>query len=302
MEISKRRLVLIIFLAALSSVIINIMIIGGAWLYLSSRLEKSNNNQINQNLYAKLQEKIIPSEGIVLPVKFNDIGVKLVSLGVIDIKKFESLYERRGGIGPQLKKMLSEGSNDYIKITPENSGILLNILWALGLANKNEILENGPMNDPRYGGAGNFASTGGWTLAKGSAMDHYSKHQLVSLSAAQQQLVEEVARNIYRPCCDNATYFPDCNHGMAMLGLLQLMAAQGLSKEKMYETALRVNSYWFPDTYLTIAAYLDKKGLTYEKQDPAKILGANFSSASGYSKILNEVAPVSGGGGGGCGV
>ena len=30
----------------------------------------------------------------------------------------------------------------------------------------------------------------------------------------------KIAKGIYRPCCNNSTYFPDCNHGMAMLGLL----------------------------------------------------------------------------------
>ena len=65
-------------------------------------------------------------------------------------------------------------------------------------------------------------------MAKGDAMEHYSKHALIALTAEEQDLVNRVSLNIYRPCCNNPTYFPDCNHGMAMLGLLELMAAQGL--------------------------------------------------------------------------
>jgi hypothetical protein len=47
---------------------------------------------------------------------------------------------------------------------------------------------------------------------------------LIPLTAEQQALVEEVAAEIYRPCCNNSTLFPDCNHGMAMLGFLELLA------------------------------------------------------------------------------
>lgn len=124
---------------------------------------------------------------------------------------------------------------------------LLNLLWGFGLSNKNPVLENGPMMDPRYGGAGNFASIGGWTLAQGNVMHHYSMHSFVTLTPQEQMLVERVAKNIYRPCCGNSTYFPDCNHGMAMLGLLELMAKDGRTEREMYEIAEEVNGYWFPN-------------------------------------------------------
>ena len=144
------------------------------------------------------------------------------------------------------KKLLYGKNNGHVAITAENSGMMLNMLWAFGLANKNPILENGPMMDPRYGGAENFASTGGWTLAKGNTMNHYSMHQFVTLTPEQQILVERVAKNIFRPCCKNSTYFPDCNHGMAMLGLLELMASQGATETDMYRISGEVNALWFP--------------------------------------------------------
>jgi len=37
------------------------------------------------------------------------------------------------------EKLLYDKNNGEIKITPENSGTLLNLFWALGLGNKNEI-------------------------------------------------------------------------------------------------------------------------------------------------------------------
>ena len=159
------------------------------------------------------------------------------------------------------------------------------------------------MTDPAYGGAGNFASTGGWTIAQGSAMDHYSKHKFFNLTSDQQALVDKISRGIYRPCCGNSTHFPDCNHGMAMLGLLELMASQGASEQDIWKAALAVNSYWFPDTYMTIAAYMKSKGIEWKDANPQEILGAGYSSGQGYAKIASQVvAPSSSQSGGGCGV
>jgi len=249
-----------------------------------------------------LEEKVLPSKGIILPVSWGDLGAKLVSVGAIDADKFKAIYEQRGAFTDEYDKLLFGQSDDKLKITKENSGYLLNLFWALGLARKNDILENGEMTNPAYGGAGRFASTGGWTLAKGDPMDHYSKHKFFNLTPEQQDLVDKVSKGIYRPCCDNSTHFPDCNHGMAMLGLLQLMASQGVSEQEMWKTALQVNSYWFPETYTTLAAYFERKGTAWDEIDPRLALGKEYSSASGYQRVLKEVEPVELQGGGGCSV
>jgi len=234
-------------------------------------------------------------------VKWGNLGIKMTEAGVIDKAKFENLYAERGGLSAVDKKMLSDSNNGNIVITPKNSGVILNMLWAFGLGNKNPILENGPMVDKRYGGADNFASTGGWTLAKGNAMDHYSMHSFIMLTLEQQALVEQVAKNIYRPCCGNSTYFPDCNHGMAMLGLLELMASQGVSETDMYKVALQVNTLWFPDTYQAIKTFFVSQNMDWNTVDPKKILSAEYSSASGYQKILSQIEPQKQKGGASCG-
>ncbi|MBI1985007.1 MAG: hypothetical protein HYS60_02795 [Candidatus Wildermuthbacteria bacterium] len=250
----------------------------------------------------QLESMVLPADGILLPIVWDDLGKQMLDSGVIDQEKFESIYGQRGGLDEYEQSLLSEEFSGSIVMTQENSGFLLNLFWAFGLANKNDILEQGPMMDARYGGAENFASTGGWTLSQGSVMEHYSRYSFVVLSQEQQALVENVSKNIYRPCCNNPTYFPDCNHGMAMLGLLELMAGQGVSEEEMYRVALQVNSYWFPDTYLAIAQYLDSKGIDWNKTSPKELLGYNFSSASGYRQILSQITPPSQGSSGGCGI
>lgn len=179
----------------------------------------------------------------------------------------------------------------------------LNLLWAFGLANKNQVLENGPIMDARYGGPTNMASVGGWTVTTGSVMDHYDKHTLVTLTADQQALVEKIARGVYRPCCNNSTYFPDCNHGMAMLGLLEYLVSTGATEDQMWNAAATANMSWFPDQYQTIAQYLKLKNIDAETITPQTLLGAEYSSGSGFAKIASQVPQTERQrGGGGCGV
>jgi len=260
-------------------------------------------NKTEKIIEDNYEQKVIPEDGVVLPAKWGDLGAKMTSVGVIDKIKLEELYASRRGLNGEERKLLEGLDNGYLKITPENSGFVLNLLWALGLGNKNEILDNGPMTDKKYGGAGGFASTGGWTLADGGAMNHYSKHRFIVLTPEQQAIVERVSKGIYRPCCGNSVYFPDCNHGMAMLGLLELMASQGVLEEEMYKAALAVNSYWFPDTYLVIAKYLKSQGKDWHMAVPKEILGYNYSSGPGYQKLLEKIEnPEIKGGGGGCSI
>lgn len=242
-----------------------------------------------------------PRTEAVIPVRWGDLGARLIAEGVIDEEKLRALYEGRGGLAEDEERLLVAGNEGDLLVTSENAPFILNLLWAFGLANENAILTEGAMSDPQYGGPGVFASTGGWTLARGDAMEHYARHDFVRLTEKQQALVRSIAENIYRPCCDNPTHFPDCNHGMAMLGLLELMASQGRGEEEIYRAALAMNELWFPETYLTIREYLAQKGRSFDSESPKTLLGREFSSASGYRKILEAVSPRSGGGAS-CGV
>lgn len=225
-----------------------------------------------------------------LPVSWGNLGAKMVREGVIDADKIRSLYSRREGFGKDYEKLLTGETNGKIIITSENAGYLLNLFWALGLSNNNPILRSGNMTNPAYGGADQFASTGGWTLSFGNPMDHYSRHAFIELTSKEEELVEKISKNIFRPCCNNSTYFPDCNHGMAMLGFLELVVSKGISEEEIYKSALTLNSFWFPNNYLTIAQFLKESGQDWKTISPKEILGQNFSSASGYARISAQVS------------
>ena len=277
-----------------ASIILSTLVVVYGWTNVNQKIVS---NEENKNERAPIAAQIIE-----LPVVWGNLGAQMISAGVIDRAQFEAVYESRGGLSDADKKLIDNLQNGNLVANQENSGLLLNLFWALGLGNKNEILEKGPMTDPSYGGAGGFASTGGWILANGGAMDHYSKHLFIVLTPEQQALVEKTSKNIYRPCCNNPTHFPDCNHGMAMLGLLELLASQGASEDEMYKVALQMNSFWFPNEYATIARYLTSKGVKMQDVGPKEILGINYSSGSGYAKVEQSLPREQNQGGGSCGV
>ncbi len=246
-----------------------------------------------------LPGKVMPANGFVLPVNWGVLGPRLIDLGVIDKQKFESAVK----LTDEQKKILEEGSNEPVKITADNSQFVVDFLWALGLAQKSIAYEEGPMGKEYKKEVGSFSSTGGWNLAKGSAVGHLGMHSLIDLTPDQQKKVAEIAKNIYRPCCGNSTWFPDCNHGMAALAAVEMMVSKGISDDEIYKNVLKLNSFWFGSSYLTAATYFARQGTDWVDVDAKKVLGAEFSSASGAQSITQKVGTLPYGAqtSGGCG-
>ncbi|MFU8771833.1 MAG: hypothetical protein ACNA8H_05375 [Anaerolineales bacterium] len=258
---------------------------------------------------AGLVSRINPHDGFKIPAQYGNIGPKLLESGAIDYEKFLQVYEQSGKpLSDEQVAILKNGSTETIVIDRDNSHFLLNLFWALGLTNSNPLLDQGLMMKYSEGQISRFASTGGWTIGVKSPTELYSSTAIISLTPEQHTLVEEVASGVYRPCCNNPTHFPDCNHGMAMLGLLQLLASQGVTAEQMFETAKYTNAFWFPQQNLDLAIFFkEAQGLDFEDVDARKIVGPNFSSGSGSQAVkqwlgeagLIERAPSQGGS---CGV
>ena len=123
-----------------SSILFSALIISGAWIYAA---ELKNPRAPEKIARTELEEKILPSAGVILPVSWGDLGAELVSVGAIDAEKFRAVYERRGAFTDEYASLLLGENNGQLKITNENAGYLLNLFWALGLANKNPILDSG---------------------------------------------------------------------------------------------------------------------------------------------------------------
>ena len=253
----------------------------------------------------KIYEQISPMDGYNLSVSYGSLGPQLIESGVISYDAFADIYKNAGTpLTAEEIAALNNGSDKQVVINAKNAHFLLNFFWAVGLANKNPILTEGPMVQYSDGKIEDFASTGGWGLATKPITDIYASLDLIPLTPEQQKLVEDVASRIYRPCCNNHTLFPDCNHGMAMLGIMELMASKGATADQMLEAAKYINAFWFPQQTLETAMFLKmNQDVDFAEADPKLVVGKELSSTSGYkmvhtdlqSKGLLQQAPGQGG-------
>ncbi len=257
---------------------------------------------IPQSQADALAEVVLPTQGYTVPITWGDTGKQLISSGAIDLKKYKNTYSNDKYT--ELLTFITDSKDEEINVNRDNSYFWVNTLWALGLVQKSDVLDKGIMMQEYGDNIEGLASTGGWTLGSKRAKELYSSVEILQLTPEENKRITQITEGIYRPCCNNSSAFPDCNHGMAILGLVELMVDQGFSDEEIYKAALAFNSYWFPQTYMDLAYYFQtKEGLSWDKVDPKTILGAEFSSASGYSQISKQIGPVPGlsSDGGSCG-
>jgi hypothetical protein len=254
-------------------------------------VNNANVAQTGNKLIDEVTAKVLPEKGFQSKIALGNSVVKLAQTGVIDRDKFLAIYQDRGSLPSELKDVLDNASSKPILLTRENANYYVNLLWPLGLANYMSSNKESPVNSKSLF---NLASTGGWNLGKeenGGA--YFNKFKIVELTLEQEALVTKIAQNAYRPCCNNSTFYQDCNHGSALLGLLQLGAAQGLSEEELYREALAFNSFWFPHNYIQTALYFKAvKNTDWDDVDPKTIMGKDYSSASGASLVAKKVSEL----------
>ena len=245
-----------------------------------------------EDLVKEITRQVTPANGYTTSLSWGDLGLKLVESGAIDQMKYQEIFNSKtNGLEDMV---IFDGQDKPISINENNSRFVVNTLWALGLVSKSKVLDEGLMKTSGTD-TGNFASTGGWTLGSKDAMQIYSSQELIPLTDDQQDLVQQIALNVYRPCCGNHTAFPDCNHGMAALGYIELDVSKGLSEDQIYQDLLAFNSFWFPQTYVEMAVFFqNEKSTSWENIDAKLALGQEFSSAQGAQKIRAAVQNVPG--------
>ena len=231
-------------------------------------------------------EQLRPKEGFQTKLVFGDVVPRMVSHGIIDMTKMEALYKERGGIPPELKQVLTQPTTTPLVFTGENANWLVNILWPIGLSNKMAINKRSPIVGKDIG---NLASTAGWQLGKAkNGASYFNRYELIPLTREQQQRVWRIATSTYRPCCDNSTFFQDCNHGSAALAVIQLGVSQRLSDGEIYRTLLAFNSFWFGPSYLETALYFNVvKEKNWSDLDPRVLLSRRYSTASGWHRNVH---------------
>jgi hypothetical protein len=228
-----------------------------------------------------------------LPVAYGTLGPQLIKAGAFTYDSFAQLYAQAGQpLTSEQEATLRTGSDRPVVIDHANAYFLLNFFWATGLANYNPVLESdGALMKNSNWQIDKFASTGGWSLAAKQIYDLYSSAEIVKLSPEQQIALEDAAGAVYRPCCNNSTAFPDCNHGMAMLGLLELMAAKDLDVNTMLDAAKMVNSFWFPGQSRELALYHQAQtGEDFPAIAAKEAVGAERFSSRGFAEVHNWLA------------
>lgn len=240
-------------------------------------------------------DEVAPAIAVVRPEPeplygLGPLARRLIEADVLDRERLEASLARSGHPLTDPQQRVLDGQNVALALNEENSAFLLNTLWAVGLANRNRILTAGPMNARSQGRIDRFASTGGWRLGNRPVPELYASMDLLPLAGEKQARVERVARNVYRPCCDNATFFPDCNHGMAMLALLMLRSAQGADDAALFTAARQASAIWFPAQ----SAHVDSFLATHANPGLAAAVGPEVFSASGHRQLMAGLAAEGG--------
>ncbi len=235
-------------------------------------------------LVTAAEAAVTPVAGYQSKITLGTSIVKLEQAEVIDRTKFEALYGTT--TSPELRAILAATSTKPILLTSANANGYLNLLWPLGLANYMKLNEKSPINGANVN---NYAATGGWTLGQAdSGGQYFNKYSIVPLTSVQEQRVVHLAENMYRPCCGNSTFYQDCNHGSALLGLLELGVSQGLTDDELYKEAVAFNSFWFPQNYVETALYFKAvNNLDWQNVDPRVVMSEQYSSLSGWSSTID---------------
>ncbi len=231
-------------------------------------------------------DQVVPRGGIKTSVSFGDSIQKLIAAGALDPEKLRANYKAAPGMPDWLKKLIAAPSSEPILFGMDTAPHLLSLLWPLGLSTRARINEKSPINTSKLS---SFASTSGWTLGRApNGAAYFNKVASLQMTDEQEKRVLEVATATFRPCCDNSTFYQDCNHGSALLGLMELAAAQGKTTDELYRIALAANSHWFPEQYAKTALYFSLfEGRTWDKIDPKLILGSSLSTLSGWQGNVN---------------
>ena len=236
-----------------------------------------------RSLFDQAVAAVVPREGFQSRIALKDTVSRLIGERVLDPRKFISLYDRPGGTPPAVRYLLKWPSPNPILLTAETATAYVNLLWPLGLANRMSTNEKSQINTVTLP---NFASTAGWWLGEepnGAA--YFNKLPVVALTSKQEALATRVAETTFRPCCNNSTFYQDCNHGSALLGLLELGASQGLSEDELYREALGFNSFWFQDTYVKTAMYFRIfEDTEWRDADPKLVMGYDYSAIGPWRK------------------
>lgn len=257
---------------------------------------------------ARARMAVLPREGRSTGIVFDTAVSRLIEGGAIAPDKIRALYQARNTDIPAWVGELLDGEpgSSEIVFTSDTVPHLLTLLWPMGLATRAAFNDSSPIAGAHVN---EFASTGGWPLGQEDTGGvYFNSVDTVALDGMANDLVLGLAERIHRPCCDNSTFFQDCNHGSALLGLLELGAAQGLDEKRLANAALAASAFWFPDQMTEVALHREIIEESSFAGTPAlDLIGPERFSMSGWLHNIHRplaqsgMLPSTGSGQAGCG-
>ncbi|TAL47008.1 hypothetical protein EPN87_03935 [archaeon] len=230
---------------------------------------------------ASITSQVNPEQGFTIDATWGDSISKMVKSGVLDVNKLDDVLTNRYNqplTTGQRALLTADYSNEKLTINSKNAVFMMYVLWALGKANNNTILHDSPF-------ASSFVN---YDIDVGNP--GYGDVNLIGLTPEQQEIATYVAMNSYRPCCGNPTGTPDCSHGFSALGLVELMASEGYSKQQIFDAFVKFNSFWFPSNYVQDAIYFKlTQNKDWSNVDKELVAGQDYSSLSGSYAVKKQL-------------
>lgn len=256
---------------------------------------KTQNGQTTFNI-EKLTKELLPEKKVLL-LTWKGLPYQLVDRKIVDLDKLKE-YSRRYGqtVTDEDLKIFAKDYNGNIVITPENSVLIYNVLWAIGFTSKNPILD---YELEKYGFdtvknlAGYYFSFA--NLGNGSTLPQagYNYFDLIQLSQDQKDLVMEIVGKSAVPSCGNPLHLPDCSCSFAIDALVLMMAQQGFSKQQIYQAMKDVYPYRFPGIYVQQAIFFKlAKNRDWKDVNPEELVSVQFSSAQGVAQMRKGLVSI----------
>ncbi len=220
-----------------------------------------------------LRKQVAPAEGVTIPVEWGNLLPDLKALDAVDAELLnKGLVSARGyGLTATEIERFNGTSREFVRIDNESKTYLMYIFWALAFVNSNPIL-----NSSAHMYENNTSPVG---AAK------YGSHAILEFNETEQSLIDDIALNSYRPCCNGPTLKPDCSHGFAALGLVEFLVSKGLERDKIFKILLQFNGYSFTDQYIDIALALEEQGQNWSNVNATQVVGYSYSSLEAHQAI-----------------
>lgn len=256
---------------------------------------KTESGEVAFNL-EQLTKELLPDKKV-LAVTWKGIPYQLLERKIIDLEKLKVYSQNYGQIvTDEDLKIFGKNYDGNIVITPNNSVLIYNVLWAIGFASKSPILD---YELEKYGFdtvknlAGYYFSFA--NLGNGSTLPQsgYNSFDLIQLSGDQKDLVMELVGKSAVPSCGNPLHLPDCSCSFAIDALVLMMAQQEFSKQQIYQIMKDIYPYRFPGIYIQQAIFFKlAKNQDWKDVNAEELISVQFSSAQGVAQMRKGLVNI----------